>query len=107
MSDYPNGVCPFCNEVFERPSKFKTEKESSHILDCRLSDIVKKTNDDAFDSKEFLIYELEHISHISSFGASKGNNHYKRMLECQKLIDKIITGDINGKKNVRKTDMVY
>ena len=94
---YPDGKCEVCDKVFPRPNGFRTETESSHEKDCKLKEIkeIIKSGEE-FDRFE-IIYDLEYISKVSSFGCrfEKGTNtpiknkYYLRVLECNKIIKKL------------------
>lgn len=87
---YPSGKCDYCGKVFERPHKFRTEEESFHIKGCRLLGIENAIkNNEELGYIEDLIDEVKGISHISSFGAKKGNRYWKRMDKCKEIIKKL------------------
>lgn len=89
---YPSGKCDDCGKIFERPCKFRTEREAYHVYGCRLKSIENalNNNEDLFDIYGF-IDEVERISKISSFGAkfNPKNKYYERMVRCDKLIKKL------------------
>ena len=90
---YPSGKCEYCGKVFERPNKFRTEKESYHIKGCRLEGIENaiKNNEELGDIQE-LIDEVKGISKVSSFGAkiNPKNKYYLRMDKCEEIIKNLL-----------------
>ena len=89
-SRVPNGKCEWCGKIFERPHKFRTEKEAFHTYGCRLEGIENaiKNKEEIFDIVG-LIEEVESISKVSSFGAKEGNLYWKRMDKCKEIIIKL------------------
>ena len=60
-------------------------------MGCQLESIKNAIkNKEDFDIFE-LIEQLEYISKVSSYGAKVGNEYYKRMIECDKIIKKLKT----------------
>lgn len=85
---YPNGKCCICGKEFERPNKFRTQKEATHELKCKVLNIKYIISENNYDSN-YLIDELENMSHKASFGARRDKVLYNVMLDCKKLKEKL------------------
>lgn len=85
-------ICPYCGEKFERPFKHRTETEECHVNGCNLKDVKERiaANPNMEDYEKLMIEdELEYLSKVSSFGASRKNIYMERMIECNKLLKEL------------------
>lgn len=84
---HPDGICPFCNQTFPRPNKYRTIKEELHLSKCEIAYIEQKIKNNKLDYFERFVLadKLDSISHSNSFGAKKGNEQYQNMIKCMQL----------------------